>query len=330
MKKHAFTEQDLYFIRTHSYYSLDELVRIIQMPKEDIKKVILDFGLKPKTKTAWSNDEIEFLKKYYKSVDINVIISKLHRSKSSIMHKAARLNLTDSNDTIAVQSTWSEKNDDYLLAHLDESIESIAQHLGYSVSTINLHRRKLGITNAKTPWSKKEDDYLIKNYETMPYSKIAKKLHRSYYATKARAQKLGISRYYDFISLSLLARSFNIASKSITCCWIDKYHMPAEKIISGGIVTYHIDTQKFWDWAIEHQNLVPFNKYVRFSLLPEPDNIVQLMENSKIAHKSHAQWTKSEMLRVKNERAKGKSIEQIADEHQRSVNAIKHVLSTKI
>lgn len=322
--KSAFTEQDLYFIRTHPHYSLDELTKIIGMPKEDIKKVLSDFGFSAKN-TNWTDKEIQYLKNNYTYDNIPKLMDTLHRSKSSIMHKAIRLGLTDPNKSINKRyQHWTPKEDALLKNNKELSNTELAKLLNHSPSAIGNRKIRFGLTTKK--WSKKENEYLLSHYESMTYKEIAKKLNRSYFSVKSRATRLGLSKFTNYISANQLAKSFNTVPSTVINTWINKYGLPANKIVLSSYAYFQIDTNIFWNWAINHQDIVPFKQYEQFSLLPEPDNLNELIRNSKIKENSHKLFTVKEIQQIKKGYGKGKPIKKIAEEHQRTINSIRHVI----
>jgi hypothetical protein len=56
--------------------------------------------------------------------------------------------------------------------------------------------------------------------------------------------------------------------------WYNKYNMPARKHIKMN--TKEVSAEKFWKWAIKHKDIIPWDKYIRGSIIPEPDNLKEI------------------------------------------------------
>ena len=75
-------------------------------------------------------------------------------------------------------------------------------------------------------WTEKEVEYLEKFYEKRGVDYIAKKLDRTLYSVKRKAQKLGHNAYVcEDLYVRMIARCFNCDSRVVKR-WIDHYELP--------------------------------------------------------------------------------------------------------
>lgn len=173
-------------------------------------------------------------------------------------------------------------------------------------------------------WSDDEVAYLEKYYEKRGVSFIAKKLGRTNNSVKRKAQKLGYNAYVcEDIYVRMVARCFNCDSRVVNR-WIDKYGLPCRTVKRGQATCKLIDTIKFWKWAKEHKDLIPWAKYERRTILPEPPWLRETLINYNIKN-NRKKITSSDKRAVVNMREKGKTFKEIAIELNRTEDSVKHI-----
>ena len=132
-------------------------------------------------------------------------------------------------------------------------------------------------------WTKKEIDYLRKQYKHQTSHQIAVKIGRTENAILKKAERLGLSLYREnceFLSGLTLCNCFGIDMR-VFRRWYLILKMPAIKKIRGKSCMYLIETEKFWCWAKQHQELIPWDKYEEYSLLPEPQWVKDKIKKRK-------------------------------------------------
>ena len=172
--------------------------------------------------------------------------------------------------------------------------------------------------------TKQEEEYIHKFYEKRGVSYLAKKLNRTEASVKRKAQSLGHNAYIcEDLYIRTVAKCFNCDSRVITR-WIEKFGLACRVVQRGKMTCRLIDPKVFWKWASEHKDLIPWSKYERLSILPEPEWVKEsIKEYEKKNNRKHI--TDIEILYVVNYKKKGYSYKYIASELQRTEDSIKHI-----
>lgn len=169
---------------------------------------------------------------------------------------------------------WSDSEIKYLQTNYHKiPVTNIAQQLNRSYQSVQRKAKNLQLTQPvsnQTPWTEKELMILEKYYCSYGPKRLAKRLHRTEYSVKRKAQSQNLRVYEcEYISLKTLTRCFHVESRKIHQ-WINKFELPMKSQKHGTQTFYIINTDDFWVWAYNHQDVIPFEKYERQSLLPEP------------------------------------------------------------
>lgn len=173
-------------------------------------------------------------------------------------------------------------------------------------------------------WTEEEIAYLEKYYERKGVDYIATRLKRSLQSVKRKAQRLGCNAYMcEDLYVRTVAKCFNCDSRVINR-WIDIYGLPYRIVERGQATCKLISVKDFWKWANEHKDLIPWSKYERFTIIPEPkwldETIKEYMAKNNRKRISHAE--KQHVIWL---RKQGKSFNEIATEMHRTVDSVKHI-----
>jgi transposase len=173
-------------------------------------------------------------------------------------------------------------------------------------------------------WTPEEEAYLEKSYDKRGVPFIAKKLKRTKNSVKRKAQSMGMNAYIgEKLYVKALARCFDCDS-SVINRWISKYNLPHSIVIRGQATCKLIEQDKFWKWAEQHQDLIPWSKYDIGTILPEPEWV-----RKKIREYSYKNNRKSisdyDILSVVSLRRKGYTFPQISKELGRTLDSVKHI-----
>lgn len=186
--------------------------------------------------------------------------------------------------------------------------------------------RKLGNCRLKMrrEWTKQEEDFLEKWYNKKGVSYFANKLNRTEDSIKRKAQKMGLNAYIcDRLYVKTIAKCFNCDSVVINR-WILKYGLPFSIVTRGQLTCKLIEQEKFWKWAEEHANLIPWHKYERGTILPEPNWIKEHIR--EYAYKNNRKRiSENDKLSVIFLRRKGYTFKQISKETSRTLDSVKHI-----
>jgi hypothetical protein len=222
---------------------------------------------------------------------------------------------------------WTEEELFYLKGHYGKvSIQKIARQLQRSYQSVQHKAQTEKLTKpavTRKPWSDKELQILERNYEKKGATYVAKRLKRSLISVKRKAQHLGLNSYQiETLSLRTLADSFR-SDPSVIHRWI-RQGLPHRTYPRGQLTIYCFDQDEFWEWAKTHTTLIPWQKYVAYSLLPEPPWIKPLIKQA-FSTRNRSPITTSEIQQVLRARQTGMSFAQIANELHRTENSVKHI-----
>ena len=173
-------------------------------------------------------------------------------------------------------------------------------------------------------WTEEEVEYLEKYYEKRGVDYIAKKLKRSVFSVRRKAQNLGYNAYIcEELYVKMIARCFNCDS-SVIIKWINNHNLPCRIVQRGQATCRLIDTKEFWKWAKNNKDLIPWSKYERFSILPEPAWVIDEVKSYAFKN-NRKKLTQMEKQRIINLRKQGKTFQEIALDVNRTIDSVKHV-----
>jgi len=144
----------------------------------------------------WTEEEINFLKKFYPTKGSKFIANELDRTLYSVKRQAARLGLKvvvvlshraySPQEIIFIKKNYTSKGSHY-----------VSKILGRNITSINKKARKFGLErNINLKWNEDEDEYLKKWYKKKRPSEIARRLKRSTHSVIVRSRKLGLFRFF--------------------------------------------------------------------------------------------------------------------------------------
>lgn len=175
-------------------------------------------------------------------------------------------------------------------------------------------------------WTNEEVRYLERCYERTSADAIAKKLNRTVASVKHKAQKLGLNTYVsDFIRGKALAQCFN-SDILVVHRWREKYNLPMKSEKHGQLVFYKISNDDFWKWAETHKEVVPWHKYDRYSIPPEPKWVEQAIRDSMSKKRYRQKVTTTDIMNIRSLLRQGYSYKEIAVQIGRSYDSVKHIV----
>ena len=173
-------------------------------------------------------------------------------------------------------------------------------------------------------WTEKEIRYLEKAYSKHGADYIAKKLHRSICAVRKKQQFLGLHSYFtENPSVYTVAGCFSSAPQTITR-WI-RMGLPCIEVKRGSKIVRHIRVEDFWTWAKQNTSIIPWHKYERYSLNPEPEWLDEVYQKRWEKKNHHAPWTLSEIREIVRLHENGMSYTELAKKTGRTERAVKHI-----
>jgi len=130
----------------------------------------------------WTDDEIAFLKKHYKSDGAAFVAGKLKRKKRSVWYKAMDIGLKDPK-VIKRGLTIG-------CGHCGRAVYK--NQKDFKRSNKHFCSRKCAALSRENRWTEDDLAFLRENHHRLPIADLAKKLNRGYGATHSRANKIGL------------------------------------------------------------------------------------------------------------------------------------------
>lgn len=170
---------------------------------------------------SYTKKDIEVIKKYYHTYDFDLINSMLDNPHSikSIKSKAYRLNITSLN-------TWSEEEIAILINNYKEmSNEELLKLLpNRTINSILNMARKYNLKKEGLKWKQLQIDYIKENWELEPDKVMCIKIGKTFRATKAKREELGLYRRdmnaltYPTISKYVRGHILDWKNESVASC----------------------------------------------------------------------------------------------------------------
>lgn len=174
-------------------------------------------------------------------------------------------------------------------------------------------------------WTDQEKAYLDKFFEKRGVPYLAEKLGRSTNAVKKMAHDMGHNAMIcEDLYERTLAECFNTHSKVVRG-WIEKHGLKCT-VVKRGSRTYRLIAVKdFWEWAESHKEMIPFQKYERLSILPEPVWLKEYIRQYEYPKNARKPITSSDKFTVKMLQYKGCTDEEIAKELGRTAESVHYI-----
>lgn len=117
-----------------------------------VRKKAQKLGLKPETREGlkqWTDKEIAYLEKNYQTLGLKVIVKKLKRTRSSVLHKAISLGLTIPGGS----NPWTDREIAYLEAkYVTQPVELTAKRLKRTMVSVQHKAMRLGLNAYASEW----------------------------------------------------------------------------------------------------------------------------------------------------------------------------------
>lgn len=165
--------KELEFVRKHYHsHSAEYIAKHVGHKPANIRQRAFAMGIAPTQPPKWTEAEMRTMKSMYPKFGTKATAEKLGRSRNAVMLKAQHMNL-ESNRRL-----WGPADEVYLRANFKTRTRiQIANDLGMSDSLVQLKALEFGL-EAYTPtgyhaWQR---EFVLKNYKTMTYAAIGKKI----------------------------------------------------------------------------------------------------------------------------------------------------------
>lgn len=311
------TESEITYLQQHyETQKISETAGYLSRSVNAVRQKAKKLGLKLTVIDAvglWTEQEEEYVKKYYEQCQTKEIAKRLGRSALSVKKKANTLGLNAHKRMNFTR--WTEFEINYVLENYKyQGLIKTAKALNRSQSAVQHKARALGVTtktiNIK-PWTRAEEIYLERKYEKQPVKVTAKRLHRTMASVQHKAHNLGLNSYIsDLCNASAIASCFHHEG-SVVIRWIKNYGLPAKTISLGKQTRYLIAPEEFWIWAETQKNIINWSKYIPLSLLPEPAWVQEVRINySTPRHRRPI--TDTEKVQIQHMIRQGKTYKEIA------------------
>ncbi len=175
-----------------------------------------------------------------------------------------------------------------------------------------------------TLWTEGEMDYLSTYCQTTSIANMGKSLGRTPRSVKNKLRDLGLNSYVgERVSAKMLARCFKSDTR-VSLRWLRVCGLPHRRITRGTATQYLVEPKEFWKWAEQNKEQIPWHKYEKYSLLPEPKWLTDTI-NSYPTPKHRKRVTDMEKLEIVSLYRRGLTCREIAERTGRSLNSIRHI-----
>lgn len=135
----------------------------------------------------------------------------------------------------------------------------IAEIMNKSENAIRLKAKKLGITLIldKRNWTKEEEDFLSDYWSYKSIETIAKKLKRTVFSVKVRANRLGLGpmiKNNEFLTVTDISDLLNVSRDRITTTWVSLGLKLKKKKLSKNKSYYVITFEDLMSFLENNQN----------------------------------------------------------------------------
>jgi uncharacterized protein YdiU (UPF0061 family) len=186
---------------------------------------------------------------------------------------------------------------------------------------------------AKKSWSEIEIDYLKDNIGMMKITTIADKLDRSENAIVLKAKRLGIANtknHQGYLNVSELAKLIG-KDRKVVSYWTKNCGLHTYRRITHSERSFcFIKPEEFWEWALDNQEKLNFQKIEPNSIPPEPDWVREVRMTQEVKEKIYKNWTTKEMQKLTELKLLGFDEEKIAKKLNRSSTSIKRKLDRMV
>lgn len=154
----------------------------------------------------YTNEDIDFLRKNYPVGNWNEIHERFKGvSDSSIHHKCSRLGIKfdikfkRKFDNTISRKRWTDEEinilkQNYSIVPIDVMMQLLPNRNKNMITNQAISLHLVSYHNINSKWTNDEIQYLKNNWSILPDKLIAKDLEKSFYAVKAKRQKLGLFR----------------------------------------------------------------------------------------------------------------------------------------
>ena len=136
----------------------------------------------------WTVEDSEFLIDNYGKLSIKDLVKKINHSKSSIKHKAIKLNLTEDH-------FWTEEENRFLMENYKKlSIKELENILNRSKGSIQKKSFRLNLTEKPNFWTKEELKFLKENYKHGKKEDLIKNINHPWKVILHKAFEISLIR----------------------------------------------------------------------------------------------------------------------------------------
>jgi DNA-binding CsgD family transcriptional regulator/predicted HTH domain antitoxin len=273
-------------------------------------------------KKRWSEDEIVYLKENWGNARLDLIISKLERTKDSVTRKAMRLGLeTQKKEDELAKKRWKQIDDEFLIKNYKVlPIEEITKCMGRTTSAIEKRVITLGVASTVRRWTMEEENLLKEKWGIVCIDTIAKRLNRSRSAVMLKAYKLSLKEQVTaggtYLTPAEISDILGV-NKRTFYTWIDKGYIKCKKFRINKKKVYQVTIEELVEFIENYQELWDSQKadmdqinsyYISYSLSGDgklkikeglPNWLIQKIDKDKEGFRDHYKpWTTKEEQEV--------------------------------
>lgn len=287
---------------------------------------------------VFSAEDVSYIKQNYLNTSVTKLAAHCGVGVHTMQNELERLGLRADES----QSHYSEF-DIYRLKELaskGSSVDEIADALGRTRRSVESKAKALGvrIKGYAGNWRVDDMDTLRRKWGRVPLASLVKELKRTETAIRTQAGRMKLPKCYyqsEDIPLSEFCRDTGISRSSITKTLVIKFDFPLKSAKPGCKRMYlYVDSERILPWLQSHQSLYNAAGIPEYYFGVEPDWLVkkrcadkQFATQTISTRYKMTRWTKDEECRLRDCIKSGQTFEQMADQFDRTVDALKNKAS---
>lgn len=222
---------------------------------------------------------------------------------------------------------WTDEEMEFLKENYStHSVKELSQHLNRSLGAIYEKASQMELKRDSYHWTQEQVDKLYDVTEKTNYRSIGRRIGKSKQQVRAKLNNLGVSfsTLRSNVTVAYVCKQFDMSS----------YNMAHKMTKAGFEITtvkqqerknlYTIDPEHFWEKVQEHPHMFDLKAYEKRTILPEPDNLNELIEHCEYKPFTRKDWTMKEIKLLNKYHEEGLKNTEIAKKLNRTPSSVGH------
>lgn len=192
----------------------------------------------------------------------------------------------------------------------NHSYKEIAKILNRSEPSVSQKYRQLGMGKKNYPqrkWTEDELETLGNATKRDSYQVLSKKLNRGVPAIKRKMAEQGIEligKHAEYLLVAHVASNLHM-DKTLLMYYFRRYNMKMGKYKIKSQTFYTVDSMDFWDFARVHPDKLNLKAYERYSIVPEPNDVRNIINSCTYQKRNIKPWSSKEIQQLMTMRKEG-------------------------